>query len=606
MRRVLNRSFSYLLFVSLFALLCGAALAQDGSAGQAGELLRSGLDARSFSMGRAYTVMPVGGDALVWNPAGLGKLSRWELRLSHAQGYLDSRTEFGSFAIPIGKAGGFGIGFANEGVSAIDGRDEFNRPMEELTWGESAVMFGWGKAFLQNKLYAGLAAKYLMTNMGDESANGFGGVDIGLISKEFMFKYRAGLTIQNLGAAEVAGDAYPMTIRVGVGYRAFSDLYITADGEMVSGRDISPLVGAEYNFGWLALRAGYDIMKPELTFGLGLIIDNLAGRIAGTYPRLDYAGGALAPVGNNFVRVSLTLLGEEVSKLEDIEGDPCQQLSSIEPHMSKRGFVGAKANLIYGGCRFKAEALEAPFDVEPRLADVYPFFNAAYYGKYGASWATEIVTDSLAKTVFNQKTHYMFGETRMAKGIDVEAKALLEELITSGGDSAQYDPRLQYDIAYIKEKLGEVDDALDDYEAITKKNINDPVKVLALYRGAKILKDKDKSKAINYLEQIIEKFGSGFWDEDGGRLSYPMFPKYRDNSIADESHVLLADIIFSTASGDKKTIRKALGLYLDVLILYPDMDIEVRREAAEKAAICYEELGDANSASSMREMSSKL
>ncbi|MCD6501598.1 hypothetical protein J7L01_03270 [bacterium] len=600
----MNKGIDNLLILALFSLT--SVFAQDGSAGQAGELLRSGLDARSFSMGRAYTVMPTGGDALMWNPAGLGKLSRWELRLAHAQGYLDSRTEFGSFAIPIGSAGGFGLGFANEGVSSIDGRDAFNRPTEDLSWGESAAMLGWGRSFAQNKFYAGLAAKYVMKNMGDESANGFGGVDIGLISKEFMFKYRAGLVVQNLGATEVDGDAYPMTIRAGLGWKVLRDLYITADGEMVSGRDISPRVGAEYNFGWLAVRAGYDVMKPELTFGLGFMIDNIAGRVAGTYPRLDYAGGALGPIGNNFARVSLSILGEEVSKLEDIEGDPCQQLSSIEPHMSKRGFVGAKANLLYGGCRFRAEALEAPFSAEPRLADIYPFFNAAYYGKYGSNWPTEIVTDSLAQTIFNQKTHYMFGETRMAKGIDEETKDLLEKLISAGGDSAQYDLRLQYDFAYIEEQLGEKDEALKDYESIAEKKIDDPVKILALYRAANILRDRDKAKAINYLEQIVSKFGTGFWDDSGDRVGYPMFPKYKDNSIADDAHVLLADVIFSTASGDAAKVRKALGLYLDVLIYYPDVDVAVRREAAEKAAICYEELGDATSASNMRARASEL
>ncbi len=594
------------LIIALFALVSCTIFAQDGSAGQAGELIRSGLDARSFSMGRAYTVMPTGGDALVWNPAGLGKIGRWELRFMHAQGYLDSRTEYGSFALPIGKLGGFGLGFANEGVSSIEGRDAFNRPTEEIKWGESAALLGWGRSFMQNKLYAGLAAKYVMQNMGDESANGFGGFDVGLISKEFMFKYRAGLTIQNLGATEINGDAYPMTIRAGLGWRALNDLYITADGEMVSGRDISPRVGAEYYIGWVVIRAGYDVMKPELTFGLGLQLDNLTGKVAGMYPRLDYAGGALSPVGNNFARVSLTLMGEEVSKIEDIEGDPCSQLSTIEPHMSKRGFVGAKANLIYGECRFNDEALMVPLNIDHKLGDIYSFFNAAYYGKYGSNWATEIVTDTLAQTIFSQKTHYMFGETRMAKGMDIEAKSLLEQLIAAGGDSAHYDLRLQYDLALIKEQLGETDEALKDYESIAEKNVNDPVKVLALYRGANILRDRDKTKAINYLETLVGKYGTGFWNDRGERLSYPMFPKYKDNSLADDANVLLADIIFSTAAGDPSIIRKALALYLDVLIYYPDMDQSVRRTAAEKAAICYDELGDSASAAKLRLKASEI
>ena len=341
-----------------FAILLPlSVIATEGNSGQAGELLRSGIGAKSFAMGRAYTVMPTGTDGLVWNPAGLGKLGRWEVHLMHAQGYLDSRLEYGSFAIPIGNLGGFGLGFVNEGISKIDGRDSFNRPTGELTWGESVGILGWGRSFMQNKFYAGLAGKYVMKNMGEESASGLGGFDIGLISKDLRFKYRVALVVQNLGAGEIAGDAYPLTIRAGLGYRMLGDLYLAADGEMVSGRGISPRIGAEYRFDWLSIRAGYDVMKPEITFGLGFMIENLMGRVAGTYPMLDYAGGALGPIGNSYARVSLTVQGEEMRKLEEIEGDPCQQLSMIEPHMAKRGFVGAKANLIYGYCRFRAEAL---------------------------------------------------------------------------------------------------------------------------------------------------------------------------------------------------------------------------------------------------------
>ncbi len=584
----------------ILTLIACAAFAQDGSAGQAGELMRSGIGARSFAMGRAYTVMPTGGDGLAWNPAGLGKLGRWELHLMHGVGYVDSRLEYGSFAIPIGNLGGFGIGFANEGVAKIDGRDEFNRPTDEFNYGESVVMLGWGRAFMQNRFYAGLTGKYVMKNMGEESAAGLGGFDVGIISKDIMFKYRAALVVQNLGAGEIAGEPYPMTIRAGLGYRLMRDLYVTADGEMVSGRGISPKIGAEYTYSWLLVRAGFDVMKPEVTFGLGFMIDNIAGRVAGTYPRLDYAGGAMNPLGMNYARVSLTLLGEEMTKLEDLEGDPCAQLSSIEPHMSKRGYTGAKANLIYGFCRFEDEAYNAPLEAEPGLADIYPFFNEAYYGKYGSDWPVTVVTDSLARTIFNQKTHYMYAETRMARGFEPETKTLIENLISAGGDSVQYDVRLQFDLARTQEELGETEEALSAYKSIAGRTGDSPVKILALYRSALLMRDSNKDEAKANLETLINSYASGFYDENGERVSYPMFPKYKDNSVVDEATVLLADLIFNTAGGDAKEIRRALGLYLDVLIFYPEMSIEKRREAAEKAAICYEELGDEENARRMR------
>ncbi|HDG68341.1 MAG TPA: hypothetical protein ENG11_04265, partial [candidate division Zixibacteria bacterium] len=76
--------------------------------GQAGDFLRFGAGARSLAMGGAYTVLAKNADALLYNPAGLAGTERWELSLTHAQLFMDSRYDFVSFAYPLDLKSGVG------------------------------------------------------------------------------------------------------------------------------------------------------------------------------------------------------------------------------------------------------------------------------------------------------------------------------------------------------------------------------------------------------------------------------------------------------------------------------------------------------------------
>ncbi len=587
-----------LFFVALLA-------AADGTAGQSATYLRYGASARSLAMGRAIGTIATGGDALFYNPAGLGILERWQFDFMHSQLWLDSRVNYASFTIPVKNVGGFGLGYVNMGSTAIDGRDEYNRPTGDFSSMESSILFGYGKWFWGKRIRAGLVAKYTMLQMDDQTAGGLGGFDVGIVSKSLMSrKARLGLTVQNIGAGEIAGDSAPMTVRAGGSYRITRDLIVTAEGVMVMDGPITPHVGAEYKLGkMVSLRAGYA--GNEVTFGLGLAIDRLIGsNIANTYQSLDYAGSAMNPIDNNFLRFSLTIRGQEMTNFWELvqrleaEGSLCENQTEIETFLEKDGAVGAKANIIIGECLFNYESVESPLSSQPRLDDINEYYNFAYQGLFGSEWMTAIATNEQVKqhNVFSQKTHYMYAETQMADGITPETKQLIHDLILTGGDSTQYDSRLQYDLAYVHEKLGEPDSAITLYKAIAKRDIDRPEKYLALYRLGVLLSDTGKDEALTYLQEIAEDYSYGFYNEEGGRISYPMYPKkFIDNSIVDEALLLKGEILFSQGNTEE-----ALASFMDIVLFYPDLDNKIVTEAINKAAQCYEKLGDTESAASLR------
>ncbi|MFP4458748.1 MAG: tetratricopeptide repeat protein [Candidatus Zixiibacteriota bacterium] len=598
-----NRKLGLLILILSISLITVANAA--GTAGQGGTSLRYGASARSLAMGGALGTIATGGDALYYNPAGLGLLERWQFEFMHSQLWLDTRVNYGSFSIPVKNVGGFSIGVVNMGITGLDGRDKYNNPTGDFDFMETGVALGFGRWFMARKFRAGIVARYNMLQMDDQSAGGLGGFDVGIVSKSLLQrKVRLGVAVQNLGAGEIDGPATPITVRAGGNYSVTRKLVVTAEGVMVMDGPITPHAGIEYNINkMLSARAGYS--GNDITFGIGISLDRLIGsNIGGTYQSLDYAGAAMNPIDNNFVRVSLNIRGQEMTNFWELleklqkEGSLCDNQSQIETFLEKDGAVGAKANIVIGECLFNDESIDAPLAAEPKLADINNYFDFAYRGLFGSDWANEIVTNEELKqrNVFSQKTHYMFAETEMADEITPETKNLIQELVMAGGDSVQYDIRLQYDQAYCYEYLGKKDSAVELYRSIVTQETESPVKYLALLRLGALLTDEDKDAAIEYLDEIITNYSYGFYNDDGSRKSYPFFPKkFSDNAIVDNAILNKANIL-----NTKGETEEALAAYLDIVYFYPNLEQSVIKEAIEKAALCYEKLGNTEAAEAMR------
>ncbi len=575
--------------------------------GQAGDFLRFGANARSLAMGGSYTVLAKNADALLYNPAGLANTERWELSLTHAQLFLDSRYDFLSFAYPLGLRSGIGLAIADIGVSKFDGRDEFGTATGEFDMHNMGIMAGYGRWLMGRKFRVGVSAKFLMTSMGENSASGFGGVDVGIITKEVLRNFRFGLAVQNIGALDVAGEKLPMTIRGSVGFRALRSLYLLADVDIV-GSTFKPKIGAEFELNrYITLRAGYNM--TEITAGVGFAVERMIRSLEKMgHPLLDYSAGLMNPLGNDFGRVSLTLRGKDrTPPPPPPKVSICDHLSEYEGALHKDGLLGAKANVLFGYCNFIYESVEAPLLADPSLKSSYEYFREAYEGKFGGNWTQAIMTLEGAGEVFHQKIHYMYAESKMNReAITEETKQLIQDLIFVGGDSTQYDPRLQYDLGYTYEMLGYLDSAKQIYGDLANRDEleDNPVYSLSLYRLAYLIRESNQDSAIDLLDKVVRTLSWGFYNENGERISYPMFPKYKDNMLADDALLLMGDIY--AAKGGPENTQKALISYLDILLFYPNAVNSVLRSAMERSANAYEVLGMTEEASLMRERAGSL
>jgi len=582
----------------------------EGSAGQPGEFLRWGVGARALGMGRAYSCITSGGDALVWNPAGLASTERWELSFMHSMLYVDSRYNFASFAYPTKKLGVFALGYTNLGMSDFDGRDEYNLPTGKFSLMKQAIYVGYGRYLWHKRLRVGFSTKFLLENMNNESASGWGGFDLGIITKDIS-GVRLALSVFNLGASEIQGEKIPIGIRTGLSYLLFKRLRLTSDIDIITGRSIFPRFGAEYKFSRsLRLRAGYD--GNELSAGVGFAFDRFGKLdLKGKQTTVDYAVGLMNPAGNDYARVSFAVRGTEPEYFAELDtvSDPCTRLSDFELLLDKDWLTGARANLIFGYCSFRYQWLEAPFSANPSFSDACYYFSQAYQGKFGDNWKNELLTIPEAMSYFSQKTHYMYAESYMhKKGYTPETRQLIEDLIFVGGDSVQYDVRLQFDLAYTLYQLGELDSAKAIFKKIIADEDNTRERPCALFIMAEMLKDgsdEEKEEALEYLEKITSEYQMGFYNEELGRISYPMFPKkFKDNTIADDAQLMIAEIKHSF--GGEKATREALAEYMKLYLLYPDLSVENLKQALEGAATCFEELGMPDMASRLREKASKI
>ncbi len=591
---------------SLVILVCSTLYADEGEGGIAGNFLRYGVGGRALAMGRAYSAFAEGSDAVYWNPAGLGGLLRWELEFMYSPLYLDSHYSFASFAYPIGKDGALSLAYVGLMNTGLEQRDEANTYLGDFSTNNWAVMLGYGRYLFQKQVRLGLGTKFIYESVADNSAGGFGGIQLGVISRDFFRKLRFALMVDGLGTAKIAEDEYPITLRCGLMYRPFRNLYLTADVDIVPDVTPMPKFGLEYKLSRaFYLRAGTSI--DEFTAGFGWSFRGLSLAVTelgfgGGEAAVDYAAGFGTPVGYDVGRVSLTFRGKERISIKELQAvaDPCEKLSEYAVLLDKEGAPGAAANLTFGYCLFRYQSLEAPLKAKPDFEEANFHFREAYLGKYGGNWKEEIVTNEAAKKLFSQKTHYMFAESELhSKPANEEMEQLIKDLIFVGGDSIQYDPRLQFDLAYLYELLGKTDSAVSVYKDLIELEGNPPEKIMAYYRLANIYKNSSPDDAIVYLTPLITRYQKGFYDEEHNREEYPMFPKFNDNNPFDDALLMAGDIL--RTSGGEANLVKASEYYMNVLLLCPDLNQENLRLARERLADVYDQLGKGEIANKLRQ-----
>jgi hypothetical protein len=273
---------------TVLVLVCSAlaAWAQGGSGLTA---LQIGSSARATAMAEAYSAVAQDASAPLWNPAGMARMSKRQLHLTHNEWIQGINHEATSLAGP-GRWCAWGLYSSLTSVGDIEQRTSAT---EEPLATFSAHTFSIGLALARkvtDQVGVGLSVKYLYEKIYVESANGYA-VDVGLYYLTPIRGLTTAAVMQNFGAMSALyreKTDLPKTMRLGVAYllplaTENHTVQVAADYVQVFDQESYVNVGVEmWPLTVLALRTGYasNHSNRDWTMGFGLSIKNLL---------LDYA-----------------------------------------------------------------------------------------------------------------------------------------------------------------------------------------------------------------------------------------------------------------------------------------------------------------------------
>lgn len=281
-------------------LVVGLAFAQTdtaGTGGQGGLIFEAGGSARSLAMGQAYAALADEGEAVLYNPAGLGQIHTAKLGLLGGSLYAGTYQSVIAYNMPWASYGTFGLAF----VGTFGALEETTAPDGSPTsapggMANAGFMISYAKKF--SSFSVGLAPKLLFGVLSDKQAIGFD-ADLGFMFYPVSFfptlpynMVSLGVSAKNLlgttlrySEEDTFSPANPRIVRAGLGIRLL-------DNRVVLGSDISYMLDGSGNFGWyeglevspakpLAIRLGANHkffsaglgIKTELTRSVGLAVD---------------------------------------------------------------------------------------------------------------------------------------------------------------------------------------------------------------------------------------------------------------------------------------------------------------------------------------------
>ncbi|UPT75943.1 MAG: PorV/PorQ family protein [Elusimicrobiota bacterium] len=202
------------------ALALAVLLASPALGAETATFLDVGPGARAIGLGGAYTALADDSDAVYWNPAGLARLEKRHVSLSHSALGVSNQHEFISYAHPTSRAT-IGAAFTYLNYGSIDGRDTIGAPTSNFTASDAA--FSLAAAVKSELADFGAAVKVVNSHIGQTQATSVA-VDAGL-RREISAgsgKLVVGATLRNIGPGlryENERNDLPLRANVGAAYR---------------------------------------------------------------------------------------------------------------------------------------------------------------------------------------------------------------------------------------------------------------------------------------------------------------------------------------------------------------------------------------------------
>ena len=238
----------------------GPAAAADGAGTKGGALFKIGIDARAIGMGEAYSAVTDDVSSIYWNPAGLGKVGKFELMLMHTEWFLDLRYEYVAFAYPLGSIGTLGaaIGYLDMGDISETTIAQPDGTGRTLANADKSLAVGYAYPISED-LIVGANAKILISTLAEEdvftTTQTEIGADVGVLYRPPVPGLMLGAVIQNVSTT------MGIAVRVGGAYDLLGEsLRIAADASYAFDDGLSVKIGGEYKVvDALVLRGGYTL-----------------------------------------------------------------------------------------------------------------------------------------------------------------------------------------------------------------------------------------------------------------------------------------------------------------------------------------------------------
>lgn len=204
------------------SLLIVAVAAPSHAAGSSGGdpfgFLSLDANARAVAMGGAYTALATDANALLYNPAGLGRVEQNEATFMHNQYFQGINQEY--FGLAMRKGWGLNVNYLDSGsvpetTLASPGGTGASNSLTDM-----AVSAGYGRAVMDS-LSLGLGVKYVQESVAGVAGRGYAADAGALYAVPAVPNLRLGLSVQNAGPAvkfQAAHENLPLDVRGGAAY----------------------------------------------------------------------------------------------------------------------------------------------------------------------------------------------------------------------------------------------------------------------------------------------------------------------------------------------------------------------------------------------------
>ena len=271
--------------------------AQDGSGGQAGELLRYGVGAKALAMHGTYTSVSDDASAVYWNPAGLSQLNQTAVGFMYSQLFYDTEYQFFGIASPAlskfirtpGFSHSVGLGIINLQQDGFVGRDPYNEKTGTFGIQEFAVMVPYAVSTIGSWGSVSLGVKPQLFGQTIQNQSGYGvGLDMGMLYQpmsprryallgfiplRYLMPWRVGFNLKYLSPVTLMNtpQEYPNSINFGISNAAFEDLIDLAYpwGDPLDDLPVKVLLSYEYQHMFGTSRDPQHTIGGEVTLGHG-------------------------------------------------------------------------------------------------------------------------------------------------------------------------------------------------------------------------------------------------------------------------------------------------------------------------------------------------